>query len=306
MNLKTLLPLLTITTISTADPPTPPRPLHHPRHRPRWRRHRQVVVDREEGQYLGHPTTVLLEDGRTIIAVYPKGHGRGAIVMKRSEDAGLTWSERLPTPENWATSQETPTIHRVIDPETGSKRLIVFSGLYPVRIAVSEDDGQSWSPLRPVGDWGGIVAMASVVRLQDGRYLAMFHDDGRFIRSAGKNTGVMALYQTISSDGGLTWGEPVEILERTEVHLCEPGIIRSPDGKRLAALLRENRRRRNSHVIFSADEGRSWSTPRELPAALTGDRHTARYAPDGRLFISFRDTTRESATQGDWVGWVGT
>ena len=25
---------------------------------------RQVVVDREEGQYLGHPTTVLLEDGR--------------------------------------------------------------------------------------------------------------------------------------------------------------------------------------------------------------------------------------------------
>ena len=26
--------------------------------------HRRVVVDREAGQYLGHPTTVLLEDGR--------------------------------------------------------------------------------------------------------------------------------------------------------------------------------------------------------------------------------------------------
>ena len=39
--------------------------------------HRQVVVDKEEGQYLGHPTTVLLEDNRTIITVYPKGHGRG-------------------------------------------------------------------------------------------------------------------------------------------------------------------------------------------------------------------------------------
>ena len=44
---------------------------------------RQVVVDREAGQYLGHPTTVLLEDCRTIIAVYPRGHGRGPIVMKR-------------------------------------------------------------------------------------------------------------------------------------------------------------------------------------------------------------------------------
>jgi hypothetical protein len=40
-----------------------------------------VIVDREPGQYLGHPTTVLLEDGKTIIAVYPKGHGRGAIQM---------------------------------------------------------------------------------------------------------------------------------------------------------------------------------------------------------------------------------
>ena len=61
---------------------------------------RQVVVDREPGQYLGHPTTVLLEDGKTILCVYPKGHGRGAIVYKRSPDGGRTWSERLPTPEN--------------------------------------------------------------------------------------------------------------------------------------------------------------------------------------------------------------
>ena len=42
-----------------------------------------------------------------------------------------------------------------------------------------------------------------------------------------------------------------------------------------------------------------------MPAALTGDRHVGKYAPDGRLFISFRDTTRVSPTKGDWVGWVG-
>jgi hypothetical protein len=77
---------------------------------------RQVVVDREAGQYLGHPTTVLLEDGRTMLCVYPKGHGQGPIVLKRSGDGGLTWSPRLPVPASWATSKETPTIHRVIDP----------------------------------------------------------------------------------------------------------------------------------------------------------------------------------------------
>src|SRR5512134_3941565 len=47
---------------------------------------RQVIVDREPGQYLGHPTTVLLEDNQTILCVYPKGHGRGSIILKRSRD----------------------------------------------------------------------------------------------------------------------------------------------------------------------------------------------------------------------------
>ena len=136
-------------------------------------------------------------------------------------------------------------------------------------------------------------------------YAAWFHDDGRFLH-AKKGVSRFDVFQTLSSDGGLTWSQPVAIAHRPDVHLCEPGVVRSPDGKTIALLMRENSRRRNSFVIFSRDEGSSWSTPKELPAALTGDRHTAIYTPDGRLFISFRDTTRESATKGDWVGWVGT
>lgn len=271
---------------------------------------RHVVVDRQPGQYLGHPTTLLLEDGRTILCVYPMGHGRGAIVYKRSSDGGKTWSERLPTPKSWATSLETPTLHRVVD-DAGKKRVILFSGLHPVRLAISEDDGRSWSELRPVGDWGGIVTMASVVPLRSGAgyYLALFHDDGRFFTKNGKRTGVFTLYQSLSSDGGLTWKNPQAIFRSSEVHLCEPGAIRSPDGKKIAVLLRENRRMKNSHVILSEDEGRTWTAPRELPAALTGDRHVAAYAPDGRLFVSFRDVRPKgsaSPTAGDWVGWVGT
>ncbi len=60
-------------------------------------------MDRERGQYLGHPPTVLPEDNRTMLVVYPKGHRRGTIVYKRSTDGGLTWSERLPVPKSWAT-----------------------------------------------------------------------------------------------------------------------------------------------------------------------------------------------------------
>lgn len=277
---------------------------------------RQVIVDREKDQYLGHVTTVLLEDGQTMIAVYPKGHGRGAIVMKRSADGGKTWSERLPTPESWATSKEVPTIHRVID-AAGTKRLIMWSGLYPARLAVSEDDGQTWSELEKVGDWGGITVMGFVEALKTpGHYMAMFHDDGRFLHGGEGDTfgGVptgepqkwVALYQTNSEDGGLTWSTPRELYKDEEIHICEPCCIRSPDGNQLAVVMRENARNANSQVIFSEDEGKTWTEPRELPGSLTGDRHTAKYGPDGRLFISFRDMTHESPTSGDWVGWVGT
>lgn len=266
--------------------------------------HRQVVVDREPGQYLGHPTTVLLEDGISILTVYPKGHGRGPIVMKKSPDGGLTWSERLSVPENWATSQEVPTLFRMEDPE-GTRRLIIFSGLYPIRSAVSEDDGATWSPLEPIGDFGGIVAMSSVVALMDGSHMALFHDDGRFLQNEGERSS-FHVFKTLSTDGGLTWGEPEIVTQHPDADLCEPGAIRSPDGHTIALLLRENSRRHNSMVVFSTDEGRTRTEPRELPAALTGDRHTAKYGPDGRLFVSFRDMAEESPTKGDWVGWVGT
>ncbi len=275
--------------------------------------HRQVVVDREPGQYLGHPTTVLLSDQRSILTVYPKGHGAGPIMMKRSDDGGLTWSDRLPTPASWATSVETPTVFPV-DLPNGRRRLIMFSGLYPIRMARSDDEGATWTELEPIGHFGGIVAMSSVERLRslDGELMALFHDDGRFFRRPTSRYERIPgfepdfkVYKTISLDDGLTWSEPEVIAEHPEARLCEPGLIRSPDGREIAVLLRENSRQFNSFVIFSQDEGRTWSRPVELPASLTGDRHVGRYTPDGRLFVTFRDQAPSSPWRGDWVGWLG-
>ncbi len=270
--------------------------------------HRQVIVDKEAGVYLAHPSTVLLEDDRTILAVYPRGaHAKGECVLKRSIDGGLIWGERLKPPgqpADWIDPgiREVPTIHRVVDPQ-GVRRLIIFTGLYPCRMSVSEDDGRTWTPFEPIGDWGGIVTMGCVERLKDGSYMAMFHDDGRFFPGGPRN---MRVYKTISKDGGMTWSYPDVIVDCNWASPCEPGIVRSPDGNQLAVLFRENSRKYNGLLITSNDEGKTWSDLRELPASLTGDRHTGKYGPDGRLFISFRDRTLSSPTSGDWVGWVGT
>lgn len=281
-----------------------------------WEEGRTVVVDKEPGQYLGHVTSILHGDNQTITAVYPKGHGREAVVMKRSTDGGITWSERLPTPKSWETSREVPTLFRCVDAR-GEEVWIMFSGMYPIRRAYSKDQGKSWSELEPIAAYGGIVAMSDLAPLaRIGHYAAFFHDDGRVIRGgegehwgspASGPDGGMRVYIVFSEDGGLTWShEPTVILEHPQAHLCEAGAVFSPDRNELALLLRENTRRFNSFVAFSRDEGLAWTEPRELPGALTGDRHTIRYLNDGRLLVVFRDMCHASPTKGDFAAWVGT
>jgi hypothetical protein len=264
---------------------------------------RAVVVDREPGRYLGHPSTVRLADGHTVLCAYPEGHGRGAIRLRRSSDGGRTWSAPLPVPASFADSRETPTLFRV---EAGEKnRLLLFSGLYPIRLAHSEDEGEHWSELVKIGNFGGIVAMSSLLARADGELLAFFHDDGRFLREGGK-PGKFQVLVTRSRDGGLSWSEPETIAARDDVDLCEPGLVSALDGKNHVLLLRENARKRNSFALLSSDEGASWSEPRELTPELTGDRHVALTLPDGRVLVSLRDMAHGSPTRGDWVAWLGT
>ena len=252
---------------------------------------RQVIVESIPGQYLGHPTTVLLRDNKTILVTYPLGHGGPSAVLKKSTDGGLTWSERLPVPDNWKTATNCPCLHRLTGPD-GVERLFVFEGNGEMRQSVSLDNGETWTPLEPNG-LHCVVAPITIVPIAGGRHLAMYQWK-------------LAIWQSISHNGGLTWDSQQMIAEYEGAHPCEPAVIRSPDGKQLAGIMRENTRRYNSMLIVSDDEGETWSKPVELPASLTGDRHMPRYSHDGRLVIPFRDTALGSPTKGDFVAWVGT
>lgn len=159
---------------------------------------RQVLVDQERNRYLGHVSSTLLPNKSTILAVYVLGHGRGQGIMKKSEDGGVSWSNRLDIPESWSTLLQVPVLFSTMD-KTGKQRLLFFTGHYPIRMSVSEDDGDSWSELEPIGDFGGNVAMSDMIQLKNGDYMAFFHDDGRYLGNK-RNEIKYQLYKAESSD----------------------------------------------------------------------------------------------------------
>jgi hypothetical protein len=69
--------------------------------------------------------------------------------------------------------------------------------------------------------------------------------------------------------------------------------------------MRENRRSGTSLVMFSRDEGQTWSKAVDAPWGLTGDRHHGIRLPDGRLAIGFRNASPNAKDKGI-IAWVGT
>jgi len=269
---------------------------------------RQVVIAAGTPEvYQGHPTTTLLADGKTLLAVWCINHGGKAGPMARSDDGGKTWTrldDRLPA--GFTEHQNCPSIYRMTDRE-GKERLWVFSAWIgrfgqPMPSIMSEDGGQTWKEMPPLGpQFRCVMTFSSIVRLKDGSYLGLYHRGPEDADRA-----PLEVLQTITKDGGLTWSAPRVVAKVEGKNPCEPFVFRSPDGGELCCLLRENTHKGYSLVMFSRDEGTTWSTPVDTPWGLSGDRHMGVYAKDGRLVIAMRDQAQQSPTRGHFVAWVGT
>lgn len=285
---------------------------------------RQVIIARgTEMEWQGHPHTLLMPDNRTIFCAWQgrrdgtRKHGGPMGYLKRSDDGGLTWSDYLKVPSNWLEiGRGHPTIHRLVDLE-GVARLFIFcrdSNRTTFMQAMSVDEGETWSEMRPIGlsdpEGEPIVGWTSPITILEAtspnglkKHLMWYErsDDGS------PSPGV--IWQSTSYDGGLTWGESKAIVNKAGA--SEPAAIRSPDGKQLLLLIREQSGTLNSLYSVSEDEGKSWSEPQQLPLALTGHRHLARYASDGRLVILFRPfppsayASAEEIKDSHFTAWVG-
>jgi hypothetical protein len=266
-------------------------------------------------------------ENKTMFCVWSIGHGGHAGPMARSDDAGLTWTRMDDAlPPNFVNFRNCPSLYRIIDPQ-GKERLWVFAartltdkenpkliegrhqGFMP-RI-VSEDEGKTWRELPPIGGriakddpFRCIMTFSSILQLKDGSSMGLFH------RSSGiGEEGTLQVLRSITRDGGFTWSPPVVDCDGTKLdgkHPCEPYVFRSPDGEELCCLMRENRRSGTSLVMFSRDEGQTWSQAVDAQWGLTGDRHHGIRLPDGRLVIVFRSASPKSKDKGGFIAWVGT
>jgi hypothetical protein len=190
-------------------------------------------------------------------------------------------------------------MYLLTDP-VGTQRLMVFAAQPEMPFSYSEDQGRTWSPMQSLG-FPCVMAFCSVVRLKSGDYLGLYHR-----REGDQKGGRLSIWQSLSRDGGLTWGDPVMCGELADRDPCEPGVVRSPDGSQLLCLMRENSRSGHSLKMTSEDEGATWSGLTETSWGLSGDRHMPRYSDGGRLVVPFRDRAPDSPTRGHFVAWVGT
>ncbi len=273
---------------------------------------RQVVIAQGTAEeYQGHPTTLMLPDGKTMFCVWTRGHGGPVGPMKRSDDGGKTWSDLLTVPENWSTVRNCPALYRLTDPQ-GVTRLFVFAGQGPggtkqpdngsMQQSYSTDNGKTWTPMTANG-LTCVMPFCTIVPVDNGKRLVGLTNIRRPGETKDKLSNIIA--QSESTDGGLSWSPWRILVDLGDLKPCEPEIIRSPDGKQLLCIMRENVRTEPAHFITSDDEGRTWSKVSSLPPGLHGDRHKARYAPDGRLVICFRDMGKDSPTMNHFVAWVG-
>jgi hypothetical protein len=255
-----------------------------------------VIAAGTESVYQGHPTTLLMPNGTTMFAVWCIEHGGFAGPMARSEDGGLSW-RRLDDslPAGFTKHKNCPSIYRLVD-AAGKERLWVFSAQPEMPSIMSEDGGATWSEMKPLG-FPCVMTFSSVAALRDGRYLGMYHR---------RTEDSLEAMQTVTGDGGLTWSEPTVAANVEGKDPCEPFAFRSPDGGELCCLMRENTHKGRSLVMFSGDEGATWSSPVDTAWGLTGDRHMGVYGDDGRLVVAFRDKAIDSPTYGHFVAWVGT
>lgn len=218
----------------------------------------------KDGFYNSFPSVIKLINGDLIMA-YRKGTvhdviGLGDIILKKSSDDGLTWSNEIVIFHEDNVDFRDPSLTQL---SNGNLIMSYFTheGVdllngFQAKTAQSTDNGVTWSTsvnITGYASWSAVSA--PVIELNNGDLLLpIYGKDGiNFKTSVVKST-----------NGGIYWGlvsnltvEP--FITDTTPYFGEPVIIQLPNGHILAT--NRNETTRYTAILKSIDNGLTWSYP---------------------------------------------
>ena len=246
---------------------------------PRSVRERGFDVWRNPGRFTKNPDIIELPGGRLML-VYSDTEQHLSredqhLVLLVSDDQGRTWRQHgIVDSHDMRKGEErlvTPRLSRLRD-----GRLVVlidqddwghFHEDQPGGIMCywSTDDGATWSKPQRLEVKG--FEPDRVLDLPDGSL-----GFGAHVMRGASQEFADVLYT--SSDGSRTWGERATMAHDGYHRFCEGGIVLLKGGE-LACILRENHSAgMPDFVVFSKDNGHTWTAPQSLPFSFHRQRST--------------------------------
>ena len=276
----------------------------------------KFTICRNDEVYECFPHLCRTRSGR-ILLTYRESNGHVAseycrLIVRRSDDAGHTWSERQVIRDEDRSSGvlkswNCPKIQQL---EDGRILLICDTYLFPpgewgedgggchLVLWFSDDEGATWSEPLPTPVRG--ICQDQITEMPDGRWLLPSN-----MRS--EKTGRIVQNIATSRDRGATWEEPLTIFDHPDYQLDEASIVPLPGGE-LVIYLREDLGRPLQKMI-SRDGGHSWEGPWDTlnPAAI--GMPIAGLTQDGLVLITARyglpSTWRVDMSREAWERRIG-
>ena len=260
---------------------------------------------RSPGRFTKNPEIVVLPNDRMLL-VYADTDAHWSmknqiLTLLASDDGGQTWHKHMELDRaELAKGEERLVTPRLSLLKDGRLCVIIdhnddthFHEDQPPGnwLYWSSDNGETWEKQTENGILG--FEPDRVIDLPDGTLGCATH-----LEMGDSQEYAQAFY--VSEDGGKTWHQRSIQSHDGYYRYCEGMVMLMHGGKRLACVIRENHSGGvPSFVVFSDDNGHTWSKPQFVPFAF--HRPYAQQLKDGRTFVTGRHVNGGLGCYG-WVG----
>ena len=240
------------------------------------------IADAGDDRY-GNPVPVVLENGRILLVFgwsVASSASSSKVYVTHSDDDGLSWSTPVEITAQVKTSArskyQTGPVHGIVKQLAPNKGRIIIpvygtaSDGKPSGVFYSDDDGESWHP-------GGSVNYS-----KGGEPTVAERGDGSIMLNMRDNDDDPYRYQSISSDGGITWTEP-SATTLIEPKGCQGALLTFDLGSSASTTTllfsdpNNTSSRRHGSVKMSTNGGATWKYM-FLYTAKTGDGMYSAYS----------------------------